>query len=77
MAYILKLFDTELLAFDVVENLAEPVVRITRLDENRRPKLDAKRCVGCHLCVLVCPQRAVVRGRKRIQRRKKAENTEE
>ena len=48
-----------------------------RLDENRRPKLDAKRCVGCHLCVLVCPQRAVVRGRKRIQRRKKAENTEE
>ena len=39
-----------------------------RLDEKRRPVLDGKKCVGCHLCVLVCPQRAIVPGRKRITR---------
>ncbi|MCR5296179.1 MAG: NAD-dependent dihydropyrimidine dehydrogenase subunit PreA [Clostridiales bacterium] len=37
-----------------------------RLDENRRPVLNGKNCVGCHLCVLVCPQRAIVPGKKRI-----------
>ena len=37
-----------------------------RLDENRRPVLNGKACVGCHLCVLVCPQRAIVPGKKRI-----------
>ena len=39
-----------------------------RLDENRRPVLNGKKCVGCHLCVLVCPQRAIVPGKKRISR---------
>ena len=39
------------------------------LDENRRPVLDGRKCVGCHLCVLVCPQRAIVPGKKRINRR--------
>jgi len=39
-----------------------------RLDENRRPALNGKKCVGCHLCVLVCPQRAIVPGKKRISR---------
>ena len=37
-----------------------------RLDENRRPILDGKKCVGCHLCILVCPQRAIAQGNKRI-----------
>ena len=38
------------------------------LDENRRPVLNGKNCVGCHLCLLVCPQRAIVPGVKRISR---------
>ncbi len=40
-----------------------------RLDENRRPVLNGKTCVGCHLCILVCPQRAVAPVKKRITRR--------
>ena len=28
--------------------------------ESRRPKLDGKKCVGCHLCRLVCPEMAVM-----------------
>ena len=38
------------------------------MDENRRPALNGKNCVGCHLCVLVCPQRAIAPGTKRIAR---------
>ena len=38
------------------------------LDENRRPVLNGKKCVGCHLCILVCPQRAIIPGGKRIRR---------
>ena len=37
-----------------------------RLNAERRPVLDGKNCVGCHLCVLVCPQRAISSGRKRF-----------
>jgi dihydropyrimidine dehydrogenase (NAD+) subunit PreA len=33
-----------------------------------RPKLDGSKCVGCHLCVLVCPRDAIAPGRKRIKR---------
>ena len=36
MVYTLKLFDTALLKFFVVENLADPVVRITWMDEENR-----------------------------------------
>ena len=39
-----------------------------RLDENRHPVLNGKNCVGCHLCILVCPQHAIVPGNKRIAR---------
>ena len=39
-----------------------------RMDGNRQPVLNGKNCVGCHLCVLVCPQRAIVPGAKRISR---------
>jgi hypothetical protein len=36
MIYTLKLFDTPLLRFEVLENLAEPVVRILELDEEKK-----------------------------------------
>lgn len=35
MDYSLKLFDTELLRFEVIDNIADPVVRITRVDESK------------------------------------------
>ncbi len=35
MIYTLKLFDIPLLRFEVIENLAEPVVRITEIDESK------------------------------------------
>lgn len=38
------------------------------MGEDRRPILDGKKCVGCHLCLLVCPQRAITSSRKRIGR---------
>ena len=34
---------------------------------DRKPKLNGKKCVGCHLCLLVCPQRAIGRS-KRIRK---------
>ena len=40
-----------------------------RLDGERRPVLNGKNCVGCHLCILVCPQRAIKPGTKRIAHR--------
>ncbi len=40
-----------------------------RLDESRRPVLNGAKCVGCHLCLLVCPQQAITHARKRIDRR--------
>ncbi|WP_028130415.1 NAD-dependent dihydropyrimidine dehydrogenase subunit PreA [Selenomonas sp. AE3005] len=39
------------------------------LNENRRPVLDGKKCVGCHLCRLVCPTHSISSGTKRIYRR--------
>ena len=39
-----------------------------RLSEDRRPVLDGRKCVGCHLCVLVCPECAISSSRKRISR---------
>ena len=38
------------------------------LNEKRRPVLDGKKCVGCHLCRLVCPARAISSAGKRITR---------
>lgn len=38
--------------------------------ETRRPILIPKNCVGCHLCVLVCPQYAIGASRKRIPLKK-------
>ena len=39
-----------------------------RLGADRKPVLDGMRCVGCHLCVLVCPTRAIVSSHKRIRK---------
>ena len=39
MIYSLKLFDDTLLRFEVVENLADPVVHITEMDEAKKPLL--------------------------------------
>ncbi|MBQ6560060.1 MAG: NAD-dependent dihydropyrimidine dehydrogenase subunit PreA [Erysipelotrichaceae bacterium] len=35
-------------------------------EETRRPKLVANRCVGCHLCRLVCPCEAIGTARKTV-----------
>ena len=34
--------------------------------ENRVPKLKGKDCVGCHLCLLVCPNNAIGAAKKRV-----------
>ncbi len=41
--------------------------------ETRRPKLNGQRCVGCHLCVLVCPACAISPAKKRIPKPQKKE----
>ena len=38
-----------------------------RLDTEDKPVLDVTKCVGCHLCLLVCPVQAIEPG-KRVQR---------
>jgi len=38
-------------------------------DENRNPTLDPKKCVGCHLCVLVCPNKAIISSEIKIPKK--------
>ena len=40
-----------------------------RMDGENHPVLDVKKCVGCHLCLLVCPAKAVEPG-KRVQKKR-------
>ena len=37
--------------------------------KNNKPILDPKKCVGCHLCVLVCPNKAIVSSNIKIQKK--------
>lgn len=39
-----------------------------RLNEDRKPVLNGRNCVGCHLCVLVCPNQAIIPGLKRVMK---------
>ena len=36
--------------------------------EKRIPTLDPKKCVGCHLCVIVCPNRAIISSEIKIKK---------
>lgn len=36
--------------------------------EDRIPHLDGSKCVGCHLCLLVCPEHAISHSKRRINR---------
>ena len=40
-----------------------------KMSKDRKPILDPGKCAGCHLCVLVCPQRAISSSRKRIPKK--------
>ena len=37
------------------------------MNQKRLPQLNGKNCVGCHLCILVCPQHAISPGQKRVR----------
>ena len=39
------------------------------LNDERKPVLNGKNCVGCHLCILVCPHNAITPSPKRISRK--------
>ena len=39
-----------------------------RLDSENKPVLDVTKCVGCHLCLLVCPVQAIEPG-KRVRKK--------
>ena len=43
------------------------------MDGNRKVRLNGKKCVGCHLCILVCPDRAISSTSRRISRGKPAD----
>ena len=39
-----------------------------KFDENRKPILDGSKCVGCQLCRIVCPQCAIEKSPKRMEK---------
>lgn len=39
-----------------------------RMNEHRHPVMDPLKCVGCHLCVLVCPTHSIRSSGKRIMK---------
>jgi dihydropyrimidine dehydrogenase (NAD+) subunit PreA len=53
---------------------------INQQEETGKPILDGKKCVGCHLCALVCPANAITAGKrvelKNCKRESNKENEE-
>ncbi len=43
-----------------------------KFDENRNPILDPQKCVGCHLCTLVCPNKAIVSSEIKVKKKTNA-----
>ena len=66
LSYLTDIQKLDELAPEQRKEAEELAGSIIRLNEERRPVLSGKKCVGCHLCVLVCPQRAIAPGSKRV-----------
>jgi NAD-dependent dihydropyrimidine dehydrogenase PreA subunit len=54
---------------NAVNSCADGGHQAIHLNEKRQPILDGKKCVGCHLCRLVCPTHSIASAKKRISRK--------
>ena len=67
--------ETPLPELDAIEMRVREIAQeigVSSVDAPRddgKPTLDGSKCVGCHLCLIVCPERAIGTAKKRVQRR--------